>query len=156
MLELRFVAEVLPVAAAASRGRPAGGKVKGAGGLDALRARLDEPGQARPREAGFGRDDLDFADTVCGELGDLVAFVDEARRAMYQFDADIPILVGMDDSKKRLMDLSRLSSVVGSLKTVETRRIYVPHPRRPEASRIVQRLEAERLKTSPMLAEPTT
>jgi len=92
-----------------------------------------------------GQEDLEFAEHVCHELEDHVAFVDTAASSWYKFDsADVPILLRPGRGDEELTTLSRLSSVVNGLKAVNQTRIYVPYKKRVEARAVVERLYKEK------------
>ncbi len=85
--------------------------------------------------------DLEFAEVVCERLGDKVGFVDKAEKSWYKFqDQDIPVLQGTKSSKEFLTPLSKLSSVVKGLKSVNQIRIYVSEHDRKEAENTIQAL----------------
>lgn len=85
--------------------------------------------------------DLEFAEKACEHLGDSVGFVDQAEKSWYKFqDQDIPVLQGTKGAKVFLTPLSKLSSVVKGLKSVNQTRIYVPNEKRKEAENVIQSL----------------
>lgn len=85
--------------------------------------------------------ELEFADEVCGHLGDKAGFVDKAEKSWYKFqDQDIPVLQGTKGPKEYLTPLSKLSSVVRGLKSVNQIRIYVSEENRKEAENVIQSL----------------
>ena len=70
--------------------------------------------------------DLELAEKVVNELGDLVGFIDKAESSWYKFEAaDIPILLRPGQRDEELTALSRRSTVVGGLKAVSRTRVYV-------------------------------
>ena len=85
--------------------------------------------------------ELEFADEVCGHLGDKAGFVDKAEKSWYKFqDQDIPVLQGTKGPKEYLTPLSKLSSVVRGLKSVNQIRIYVSEENRKEVGNMIQSL----------------
>ena len=89
--------------------------------------------------------ELEFADDVCGHLGDKAGFVDKAEKSWYKFqDQDIPVLRGTKGPKEYLTPLSKLSSVVRGLKSVNQIRIYVSEENRKEAENMIQSLRRTR------------
>ncbi|MGA8830118.1 MAG: hypothetical protein ACLQT6_16315 [Desulfomonilaceae bacterium] len=88
---------------------------------------------------------LEFADEACEHLGDKVGFVDKAEKSWYKFqDQDIQVLQGTKGSIKSLTPLSRLSSVVHGLKSVNQIRIYVSEENRNEAEKTIRSLKPAR------------
>ncbi|AFM22873.1 HD domain-containing protein [Desulfomonile tiedjei] len=87
------------------------------------------------------KDDLERAEEVCQHLGDKVGFVDRAEQSWYKFlDKDIPVLQGTKNTRQFLTPLSKLSSVVNGLKSVNQIRIYVSEENRKEAEKIIEAL----------------
>jgi hypothetical protein len=85
--------------------------------------------------------ELEFAEEVCKRIGDKVGFVDEAEKSWYKFqDQDIPVLQGTKGPQEFLTPLSKLSSVVKGLKSVNQIRIYVSEENRKEAEKTIQAL----------------
>ncbi|MFH0822092.1 MAG: HD domain-containing protein, partial [Pseudomonadota bacterium] len=63
-----------------------------------------------------------------------VGFVDRAEKSWYKFeDQDIPVLHGTPSPRGFLTPLSKLSSVVKGLKSVNQIRVYVSEQNRKEA-----------------------
>ena len=77
--------------------------------------------------------DLEFFETLTGKLGDMVGFVDEAQSTLYRQEGD-PLISGKDGTKP----LSRLSTIVGSMKTVNRHRVYVRPSVREPAEQVVR------------------
>ncbi len=72
-------------------------------------------------------------------------FVDKAEKSWYKFqDQDIPVLEGTKGPKAYLTPLSKLSSVVRGLKSVNQIRIYVSEENRQEAENMIQFLKENR------------
>ena len=77
--------------------------------------------------------DLEFFETLTGELGDMVGFVDEAQSSWYWQEADA-LIDGRDGVKR----LSQLSTIVGNMKTVNRHRVYVRPSDRERAEQVVR------------------
>ncbi len=77
--------------------------------------------------------DLEFFETLTGKLGDMVGFVDEAQSSLYRQEGD-PLISGKDGVKP----LSQLSTIVGSMKTVNRHRVYVRPSVREPAEQVVR------------------
>ncbi len=83
--------------------------------------------------------DLELFESLTGELGDMVGFVDEAQSSWYRQEADALI-----DGKDGVKRLSQLSTIVGNMKAVNRHRIYVRMSDRERAERIVADFRKEK------------
>ena len=85
-------------------------------------------------------EDLKLFEKITGELGDMVGFVDKAESSWYRQEAD-PLIVGRDGVKR----LSQLSTIVGSMKTVNRHRVYVRPSDRERAEQVVASCERRKM-----------
>ena len=82
--------------------------------------------------------DLERFDKVKNRLGDKLSFTDQASSSWYKFQsADIPLLLHPGQGPKELTALSKCSTVVKGLKTVNRTRIYVPLSKKTASDKIV-------------------
>ena len=90
-------------------------------------------------------DDLEFAEEVCGRLGNRVSFIDKAEKSWSKFSRDrtSPILLNPGKPGEELRVLPDLSSVVKGLRPVSQTRIR-PLKRKTESARIVESLSKKR------------
>jgi len=78
-------------------------------------------------------DDLALAEEIWEGIDRNNAFADIAGKSWYKFDgADIPIVENPGGSNEKLIELSRLSSVINGMKSINQRRIYVPKEKKEE------------------------
>ena len=77
-------------------------------------------------------EDLRLFEKITGELGEMVGFVDEAQSSWYRQEGD-PLIDGKDGVKR----LSQLSTIVGSMKTVNRHRVYVRPSDQERAKQVV-------------------
>jgi len=89
--------------------------------------------------------ELEFAEYVCQSLGTLVGFVDNPEQSWYKFEReDIPVVRIPKVGAAASTYLSRLSTVVNGLKSVNQVRIHVSEENRKEAEEKVESLRKER------------
>lgn len=89
--------------------------------------------------------DLEFAETICEKLGDLVGFVDSPEQSWYKFEKDdVPVVTIPKDGEESITYLSRYSTIVNGLKSVNQARIYVPEENLKEAQEKIKSLCNER------------
>ncbi len=68
-------------------------------------------------------------------------YTDTASASWYKFENSEISIVARDGGTEHLEPLSRLSSVVGGLKSVEQIRLYVPRERKSDAGKIIDRTQ---------------
>lgn len=78
-------------------------------------------------------EDFKLFEKKTDELGDMVGFVDKAQSSWYRQEGD-PLIDGRDGVKR----LSQLSTIVGSMKTVNRHRVYVRPSDREPAEQVVR------------------
>ena len=89
-------------------------------------------------------DDLEFAESLTNELGDMVSFIDSASSSWYKFDKnEIPLLLRPGIGEE-VVALSSRSSVVNGLESVNKKRIYVSMENKSAAIRVVGALREKR------------
>ncbi len=86
-------------------------------------------------------EELDRLTRIQASLGDMPRFVDKAPASWYKLENSEISIVTRRDRGECLIPLSRLSSVVSGLKSVEQIRIYAPRERKDEAKSIIHNIE---------------
>lgn len=93
--------------------------------------------------------DLELARAVEEKLDKMIGFVDNPSKSWYSFqEADIRILAA-EGSRRKLIPLPHLSTVVKGLKAVNQTRIYVAEEMRSAAEKVVDALTRNSSKGSP-------